>query len=104
WRTAQCSLLGGLTEFSATWPRSGTMRNGSCSERTMPVLPTAGNASGYWPTPNTCKASNDVTLQCSGDGRQKPNKLGWAVAANTPSGNWPTPTRSDAFTDKLESS
>jgi hypothetical protein len=32
WRTRQCSLLGGLAEFSATWPEWGWMRNGECSE------------------------------------------------------------------------
>lgn len=35
-----------------------------------------------WPTPNSAKAGNDVTLTCSGDGREKPNKLGWAVAVS----------------------
>lgn len=40
-----------------------------------------------WPTPNSCKASMDISLKKSGDGRAKPNKLGWAVAL------WPTPTR-----------
>ncbi len=39
-----------------------------------------------WPTPNSCKASMDISLKKSGDGRSKPNKLGWAVAL------WPTPT------------
>lgn len=33
-----------------------------------------------WPTPGAAKANSDVTLTCSGDGRNKPNKLGWAVA------------------------
>ena len=33
WRTAQLSLLGGLEEFSQTWPRWGLMRNGECWER-----------------------------------------------------------------------
>ena len=32
WRTRQCSLLGGLAEFSETWPEWGWMRNGECSE------------------------------------------------------------------------
>lgn len=36
WRTRQCSLLGGLESFSATWPRWGTMRNGECWARPMP--------------------------------------------------------------------
>ena len=30
WRTRQCSLFGGLTEFSGTWPRWGMMRDGEC--------------------------------------------------------------------------
>jgi hypothetical protein len=33
-----------------------------------------------WPTPNAGKAANEMNLRCSGDGRTKPNKLGWAVA------------------------
>ena len=32
WRTAQCSLLGGLALYSETWPRWGIMRGGACSE------------------------------------------------------------------------
>lgn len=35
---------------------------------------------GMLPTPNSAKASNDATLAKSGDGRSKPNKLGWALA------------------------
>ena len=40
------------------------------------------------PTPNAAKAGSDMKLTKSGDGRTKPNKLGWAiselVSANTP--------------------
>lgn len=103
WRTAQCSLLGGLTEYSGTFPRWGCLRFGELWELPTPVRRIEGKGSGSWPTPNAAPLSNDLNLQCSGDGRTKPNKLGWAVAANTPSGNWPTPTCSDAFTDKLKS-
>ena len=39
-----------------------------------------GAAVNHWPTPNSAKAGNDTTLTCSGDGRETPNKLGWAVA------------------------
>lgn len=35
-----------------------------------------------------------MTLQASGDGRSKPNKLGWAVAQAE--GLWPTPTTDSA--------
>ena len=51
WRTAQFSLLGGLELFSATWPRWGMMRNGECSELTMPAGLSNVTASGLWPAP-----------------------------------------------------
>ena len=46
---------------------------------------------GMLPTPNSAKASNDATLAKSGDGRSKPNKLGWALAE----GMLPTPAASN---------
>ncbi len=51
WKTAQYSLLGGLTEFSETWPRSGWMRDGACYPLPNVELRTNANASGFWPTP-----------------------------------------------------
>jgi len=99
WRTAQCSLLGGLTEFSATFPRWGTMRSGELWERMTPVLHIEEKGFGFLPTP----LANDW----SSPKRNKPQKGGSPlreVIANTPSGNWPTPTCADAFTDKLKSS
>jgi hypothetical protein len=56
WKTAQLSLLGGLEEFSETWPRWGLMRAGECWERQTLVPLTSGSESGLslsiWPTPN----------------------------------------------------
>ena len=37
-----------------------------------------------WPTPGAAKAGNDIGLNCSGDGREKPNKLAWAVVKLLP--------------------
>lgn len=51
WRTAQCSLFGGLTEFSGTWPRWGMMRDGECWELTASEPQYTENESGYWPAP-----------------------------------------------------
>ena len=51
WKTPQYSLLEGLDEFSGTWPRWGTMRDGECWELSTPVLPTSETESGLWPTP-----------------------------------------------------
>lgn len=88
WKTAQLSLLGGLEEFSETWPRWGLMRAGECWERQTLAPRTSESGSGLWPTPQAMLATSDLNFRCSGDGREKPNKLGWAVAERT----WPTPT------------
>ena len=51
WRTRQCSLFGGLTPFSETWPRWGMMRSGELYPLPTPALHTSENASGLLPTP-----------------------------------------------------
>jgi hypothetical protein len=52
WKTHQCSLFGGLTEFSETFPRWGTMHNGALLERMPSEHITIGNDCGCWlPTP-----------------------------------------------------
>lgn len=51
WKTAQCSLLGDLEEFSGTWPRWGSMRAGECWALTMLEPPIIESESGYVPTP-----------------------------------------------------
>jgi len=51
WKTAQYSLLGGLTEFSGTWPRWGMMRDGECWALTTREPRTGARESGFWPTP-----------------------------------------------------
>lgn len=51
WKTSQLCLLGGLIEFSGTWPRAGTTRNGTAYRR-QPLVPrTFGTDSFLWPTP-----------------------------------------------------
>ena len=51
WRTCQGCLFEGLELFSATWPRAGTMRNGT-AYRLRPLAPrTYERASGFLPTP-----------------------------------------------------
>ena len=86
WRTRQCSLFEGLTSSSVTWPRWGSMRNGECSERTTPELPTSGSGSGLsgnWPTPLASDGGRTGPNQKDSSGRYK---LAGAVA------HWPTPT------------
>jgi len=55
WKTPQLSLFGDSMLFSVTWPRSGTMRNGVCWERTTAERRITENESGYWPTPRANK-------------------------------------------------
>lgn len=50
WKTRQCSLLGGLAEYSETWPRWGSMRDGECSAQPTPARRICANESGSWPT------------------------------------------------------
>jgi hypothetical protein len=51
WKTRQCSLLGGLEQFSETWPRWGTMRGGECWAHIFAEHLTKEIESGFWPTP-----------------------------------------------------
>jgi hypothetical protein len=69
WRTHQCSLLGGLTEYSETWPRWGSMRNGECWERQTLAHHTNETEFGLWPTPTVCGNYNQKGMsKNSGDG------------------------------------
>ena len=47
WRTPQRSLEGGFIEFSETWPRRGTMRNGESFRAEMLVEFTYESGSGF---------------------------------------------------------
>ncbi len=51
WRTPQLSLLEDSEQFSETWPRSGSMRNGTCFRRPTLAPTTYANVSGLLPTP-----------------------------------------------------
>lgn len=96
WKTHQYLLLGGLDEFSETWPKCGSMRDGECWEQTTWARPTDANESGLWPTPT-----------CGGGGQTLPE--GTTPTGKTPDGRkqtvsleryaiqvernlWPTPT------------
>jgi hypothetical protein len=88
-RTSQLSLLEDSTSSLQILPRAGSMRSGTIFQR-RPLAPlTDATASGSWPTPNASPITFDGP-HLSGDGRSKPNKLGWAVAEAERA--WPTPT------------
>lgn len=52
WRTSQRCLVEGLEQFSETWPRSGTMRNGTAYQLPPLVRLTDETGFGLLPTPN----------------------------------------------------
>lgn len=42
WKMSQACLVPGLDEFSETWPKAGTMRNGKCSMLVVSEFPSKG--------------------------------------------------------------
>jgi hypothetical protein len=54
WRTAQCLLLGGLEEYSETWPKWGLMQDGAVYQRHIWEPRMGAIGFGYLPTP--CKS------------------------------------------------
>jgi len=89
WKTRQCSLLGGLVEFSETWPRWGLMRNGECSARPTAELPTFGSESGLLPTPVAIDTGSRFNRSASAGAALRPT-LGAMARFDL----WPTPTAS----------
>nr|WP_264162412.1 hypothetical protein [Burkholderia cepacia] len=89
WKTAQCSLLGDSDEFSETWPRWGSMRNGECFLRPIQMPLIYGSASGsevMWPTPTVHGNYNMPGASASS---------GWGLSSAAKL--WPTPTASLAY-------
>lgn len=95
WKTVQRSLFEDSTLYSGTWPRSGMMRRGVCSGRTMLERRTSENASGLsvsYPTPCALdKGGGRFNRSLSAGAAVRPT-LGAMARHNL----WPTPTRQDA--------
>lgn len=87
WRTPQCSLVEGLDEFSETWPRWGSMRNGECWERMTWEPPINENASGLLPTPVAIDAGSGRFNTSPGSSKKRPT-----LALMARKNLWPTPT------------
>ena len=100
WKTHQCLLLGGLDEFSETWPAWGLMRDGECWEQQMLEQTIKGTESGLsenkWATPTTMDKlppKSETALHKEATqarpGRSKPANLRDQVSNMH---KWPTPT------------
>ena len=106
--------------YLETWPRSGSMRNGSVSRRPMWERRTRGSGGSVWPTasvPNGGRTSNtsnyrpdgtkqQIDLGALAKGWQTPHGMGNVDAAGKRGGagggefarqanNWPTPNKGD---------
>jgi hypothetical protein len=96
WKTPQCSLLGGLDEFSETWPAWGLMRGGECWEQRTLEQTIRGTGCGLlenkWPTPKVQDSRHAISRHITDpEGRWKGN-LGEVVYAME---TFPTPMASD---------
>jgi len=105
WKTPQCSLLGDLELFSETWPKSGMMQNGKCSELTMLALPTVGKESGSLrmiPTP-TCSDVRTANMKSSQTSDNTMHSVTLArLVEQEPWKMWNTPNCMDALPPRSE--
>jgi hypothetical protein len=69
WKTPQCSLLEDSIEFSGTWPRWGSMRDGVSYQQQTLVPHIKETGSGSWPTPAARDGNSTNTLETLMDGR-----------------------------------
>lgn len=103
WRTRQCSLFEGLGECLETFPKAGTMRNGSLWERTTAEPRTDESACGYWRTPDA-GAGGEISDEKAADyAAGKPRKSGSAIQIRLCDQVrhrklWPTPKCQDSRT------
>lgn len=72
WKTPQYSLLGGLIEYSETWPRWGMMQDGACFRLASLVHHTHGKGCSLWPTPT----ARDRRTLAGGRDRKRAKKSG----------------------------
>lgn len=89
WKTAQCSLLGDSDEFSETWPRSGSMRNGECFQQPTLAPTTCARDSGLLPTSGAIDTGSRFNRSASEGASLRPT-LGAMARFDL----WPTPTAS----------
>lgn len=90
WRTSldcsQPNLDGSLGAFCGTWPRAGTMRNGTVFQR-LPLVPrTSATASGLLPTPSAVDSGAYFNRSDSEGAVLRPT-----LGAMAKHGLWPTP-------------
>ena len=101
--SSQLTLGGHTEEYSATWPKSGIVSDGSAMELVMLAHPTKEKESSSWPTPSATprgahtgaqsgEVSEDGKTRISASGTRWGATLETAVASQA---NWATPQSRD---------
>lgn len=76
WKTSQVCLTMDLAEFSETWPRAGTMRNGHVYQHAPLVPHIHATECGLWPTPTYSDGKNNGNpSRYSGGARDRSKQL-----------------------------
>jgi hypothetical protein len=93
WRTSQVSCLT-LTwdEFSETWPRAGTMRNGTVFQQVPSVPLTDETGYGLLPTPTTQEVEHPSAELTATGRRRTPGNKSYSLNLSDTVMRWPTPT------------
>ncbi len=95
WKTSALSLFEGSTKFSGTWPPSGTMRSGRCSERVVSAHRTGESACSYSPVHKAEFPTPSATAYGSsgnGTGNNVESRGRPSLETMAKQGLWPTPT------------
>ena len=91
WKTSQLYLDGVWESYSETWPRAGTMRNGTAYRR-PPLAPlTAVIGFSSLPTPVAAEWTSNI-----GGSRGRVGKVRYSLIGMARYGMWPTPTAADS--------
>ena len=105
WKTRQCLLFGGLEECLETFPKAGTMRNGSLWERTTAEPRTGERECGFWRTPDTGVGKEISESKARDYANKTPRPSGYQIQIRLCDQVkypilWPTPTRCGNYNRK----
>ncbi len=102
WKTYQHSLVGDSTLFLATWPRSGTMRNGIAYPRVPLARLTEETESGLLPTPRTTDVRDGRIMNEKGQRTNKEGTMVYGANLSDVVQMWPTPTTQEVEHQEME--
>lgn len=86
-----------LDPSSVIFPRSGSMRTGTCLEPVMSALRTSGNGSSCWPTPTATELSNSLESYRAMKANMKSGPRTAITHLAQAAEAWPTPTVQDGI-------